>query len=103
MNIQELKPKLIRSLSVAGKVAIIIAALSIGFAFGQVYRSYQDRAQSKVQEIHTPTTTSVAINERGEMLIIDRSSGKYELYTDSIGDMIFNLYANKLYSTAAEQ
>jgi hypothetical protein len=102
MNIQELKPKAIHYLTIAGKVAIIVVSLMVGFGFGKIYKSYQDRSTTTVQKIHTPSTTSVAINERGEMLIIDRSSGKYELYNDSIGEMVFNLYANKLYNNVAE-
>ena len=40
---------------------------------------------------------SVAINERNELMLIDRRNGKYEIYQDSTGMQIFNLYANKLY------
>jgi hypothetical protein len=102
MNIQELKPTAIYYLTITGKVAIILASLAIGFVFGQIYKSHQDKSVDKAQEIHTLKTTSVAINERGEMLIIDRFSGKYEIYNDSIGETVFNLYANKLYNTTTE-
>ena len=42
--------------------------------------------------------TSVAINERGELMMIDRKNGAYTLYDAPVGDMIFKLYANRIYS-----
>jgi len=31
-------------------------------------------------------------------MIIDRRNGEYEIYQDSTGIQIFNLYANKMYN-----
>ena len=42
--------------------------------------------------------TSIAINERNELMIIDRSTGMYEVYESKIGNTIFSLYANQMYS-----
>ena len=43
------------------------------------------------------STTSIAVNERGEVMIIDRKTGSYEVYADSVGKMIFDLYAGRMY------
>jgi len=40
---------------------------------------------------------STAIDERGELLIINRSDGTYKIYSDSVCNGIFNLKANKIY------
>ncbi len=40
---------------------------------------------------------STAIDERGELLIINRSDGTYKIYSDSVCTGIFNLKANKIY------
>ena len=44
----------------------------------------------------TMSETSVSINERGELLIIDRNTGEYEIFEDSIGMAIFTLYARDI-------
>jgi hypothetical protein len=51
-----------------------------------------------MQEPKKSETTSVAINERGELMVIDRKGGAYTLYDATVGDMIFKLYANRIYS-----
>jgi hypothetical protein len=42
--------------------------------------------------------TSVAVNERGELMLIDRKNGTFQIYQDSVGQIIFKMYANKMYS-----
>ena len=88
----------------AGKIAIIAIAMVFGFIVGDVYHRITDRDKEStsnvvnLKNVHKIKTTSVAINERNELLIIDRESGTYEIYQDSIGTMVFSLYAGKIYS-----
>jgi hypothetical protein len=85
----------------AGKIGIIVIAMAIGFFAGDVYhrinRSEKEKSvpMSK-KKIHTLVETSIAINERSELLIIDRQNGEYEIYQDSVGQMIFRLYASQM-------
>ena len=48
----------------------------------------------QVQKIES---TSIAINDRGELMVIDRQTGKYLLFQDSVGQQIFNQYASRIY------
>ena len=50
----------------------------------------------------TLTEISIAINESDQLLIIDKQTGEYVVYQDSIGKTIFYLYANKMYKSEAE-
>lgn len=85
-------------LSALSKVAIVIIALATGFAAGNLYYRYSNSLQAKMmQKARTQDETSIAINERGEIMVIDRKSGCYEIYSDSVGKMIFDLYASKIY------
>ena len=43
---------------------------------------------------------SLAIDERNNLLIIKKSDGTYTTYQDSIGYMIFNLYAKNIWGQA---
>lgn len=94
----------------AGKIAIIASAMVFGFIVGDVYHRITNQEKENasnvvnLKNVHRLSGTSVAINERSELLIIDRETGTYEIYQDSIGTMIFSLYAGKIYSnTVATQ
>jgi hypothetical protein len=50
-----------------------------------------------MQNAHKSDETSVAVNERGELMIIDRKTGAYTLYENGLGQSIFNIYANRIY------
>ena len=86
-------------LKTAGKVTIIVVAMTVGFISGEIYHNYQTHIKmSNMQAPKNAEITSVAINERGELMMIDRKNGAYTLYDAPVGDMIFKLYANRIYS-----
>lgn len=85
----------------AGKIGVIVIAMAIGFFAGDVYHKILDKEDEKPipmaqKKIHSISETSIAINERNELLIIDRQSGSYEIYQDSVGSVIFRLYASQM-------
>ena len=49
-------------------------------------------------KVRTYSEVSTAITERGELIIIDRKSGYYTIYSDSVSMGIFNLNASRLYN-----
>jgi hypothetical protein len=68
-----------------------------GFFIGHysyIVRSYDTKPKAVMR---TMKDVSVAINESNEVLIIDRASGRFETYSDSVGTSIFKLYAAKMY------
>jgi hypothetical protein len=83
---------------------IVVVALVLGFFIG--YYSYivqsaqvKEPARNPYTNVKSPGQISVAINDANEMLVIDRNSGEYEVYSDSVGIMIFKLYAGKIYQS----
>lgn len=98
--------KIKAALSHAGKIAIIVLAMAIGFIACDVYHRIadvkKDKAPMDLKIVHQLKGTSIAINERSELLIIDRQLGTYEIYQDSIGKVIFNLYASSMYNAVTK-
>jgi hypothetical protein len=95
---KEASAKALKFLSTVSKVAIIVVAMGTGFAAGSLYSRYTNNVNGqKMQETHTQDETSVAINERGEIMLVDRKTGTYQMYSDTVGKMIFDLYASKIY------
>lgn len=102
--LKELKTKLKNAAITAGKVTIILASMAIGFGISQLYTFYsKDSKPEQAAQIGFGvglSKTSIAINERSELMIIDRETGKYTVYSDSVGRSIFNLYASQFYAKA---
>ena len=80
-----------------GSIIVIAAAMAIGFLIGYCY--WIAFAKATVQkEALKLNSVSIAVNDRGELMIIDRMNGVYSIYQDSVGQEIFNLYATKKYN-----
>jgi hypothetical protein len=86
------------ALNKIGKATVIIAAIAIGFISGDIYNNYKNHTKmSSMQNARKTAETSVAVNERGELMVIDRKTGTYTLYENGLGQAIFNIYANRIY------
>lgn len=81
-----------------GNLLVLVVALVAGGIIGYYYHHFtKTRDVIALDNVRSIKTTSVALNERGELMMIDRSTGKYIIYQDSVGTAIFNMYANKIY------
>lgn len=82
-----------------GNIVIVAIAMIAGFVIGYYYWIMMNQTKaSPLSNINPLMRTSVAINERSELLIINRANGTYSVYQDSVGLMIFNLYAANKYN-----
>ena len=82
--------------------AIIVGALGVGFVIGRFTQTYPPSKESNpYQAIHSIKNISIAVNESNELMLIDRNTGKYQLYSDSIGVAIFKMYSNRIYQNAS--
>jgi predicted negative regulator of RcsB-dependent stress response len=79
-----------------GTIIVIAAAMVIGFLIGYYYW-YMSVKTSIQKKPKTLNTVSIALNDRSELMIIDRVNGVYTIYQDSVGLEIFNLYASQKY------
>ena len=76
----------------------LLLVLAVGFFVGKTY------VELKPEEKDPLTTQSVdkvsiAVDESNQILIINRETGEYQIYSDSVGITIFKMYANRIYST----
>jgi hypothetical protein len=95
MKNQEIRSKIKDYMVKLGRVFFFILSVILGYSVCEIYhRTKIDPSVSK--GVKNISETSVAINERGEMMIIDRKTGDYSIYQDSVGKSIFTLYANSI-------
>ena len=50
----------------------------------------------------SPAEISVAVNESNDLLLIDKKTGKYKVYTEDLGLTIFKMYAKKIRQQATD-
>lgn len=90
-----------------GKLITLVLIFAFGYICSDVYHRISNPQKEEVVSVSKETKKigkiSVAINERNELMIIDRTNGSYEIYQDSIGRCIFNLYARGLQSKYENQ
>lgn len=80
--------------------AILIGALVIGFQIGKYFeknRSLSKEEKNPYSKAFSPEEISIAVNEGNELILIERKTGKYIVYSDEIGMTIFKMYTNRIY------
>jgi hypothetical protein len=81
-------------------VVILVAVSSAAFKLGQMYQATRTEKTKVVENPYahafTPEELSIAVNESNELLMIERATGKYIVYSDEIGQTIFEMYANRI-------
>lgn len=84
--------------------ALLVVALTLGYFIGFYVHSYKSRDEkvavdnNPYHNIKYPNTLSAAVDDANGLLLIDRATGEYQVYSDSVGIMIFKLYASKIYA-----
>lgn len=78
-----------------GKVLLFVIAICFGYGVCELYH-FTIKEPEVAKQPQTIKQTSVAINERGELMLINRKTGDYTIYQDSVGESIFNLYASQI-------
>ena len=89
-----------RSLKPIVNIVILVSVATAAFKLGQNYQSSKkEEAQVENPYAHafSPEEISIAVNESNELIMIERATGKYIVYSDKIGQTIFGMYANRIH------
>lgn len=89
-----------RSLKPIVNVIVLAAVAMAAFKLGQTYQSSKkDESIIENQYAHafSPKEVSIAVDEANELIIIERATGRYIVYSDTIGRTIFGMYANRIH------
>lgn len=99
---ETLKEKLKTVLKQFSNYLLIVLTLVAGFVIGYYYDIIKDSFNSESVQVTTVKRDEVklAIDENNNLLVIKKTDGSYTVYQDSIGFMIFNLYAKNIWGSA---
>jgi hypothetical protein len=94
------KSRFKRLASSTGRIVVITVSIGIGFICGEYYMKSKSTKTNNVpmdfKNIRKIEETSIAINERDELMIINRKTGKYEMYDSGVGKVVFRMYASQM-------
>jgi hypothetical protein len=102
MSLKITKENLMPLAKKIGGYAMIAILVVLSFYAGRKTADYppKELAESKNPYSHAfdKHEISIAVNENNELLLIEKKTGEYILYSNSIGMTIFQMYANKIYN-----
>ena len=78
-------------------IAIVASVATASFKLGAKYgNSEKKEVDNPYAHAFSPEEISIAVNEGNELIMIERATGKYIVYSDKIGQTIFSMYANRI-------
>jgi len=98
-TMKNLKAKLKNAFNHIFWVVVVSLSIGAGFAVGYYYDIINPKEPRKVSTLIHRSEITLAMDEHERLLVIDKQTGEYTVYADSIGKSIFNLYARKIWSS----
>ena len=98
------REKVMNLLKPAMNLIIVAAVGTVMFRLGIAYQANESKETTKVDNPYahafSPEEISIAVNESNELIMIERATGEYIVYSDQIGQTIFGMYANRIHQEA---
>jgi hypothetical protein len=80
-------------------VIAICISIGLGFVIGQNYhRLIPDEVPTFKIKYVKKSDINIAVDESNRLILIDNKNGDYVIYSDSIGNSIFNIYAKQIWN-----
>jgi hypothetical protein len=93
------KEKLIEIGKKISHYGVVLVLVISSFYVGRKSIDYPPKqAENPYSHAFSPQEVSIAVNESNELLLIEKKTGKYMVYSDAIGMNIFKMYAGRIYS-----
>jgi hypothetical protein len=97
MELSESKKQTIRTICY---FIAVFASLFTGYIIGRQVEKDVNKPKpfNPYTKIHTLNDISIAVNESNDLLMIEKKTGNYIIYSDSVGNCIFKMYVNRIYN-----
>jgi uncharacterized membrane protein len=93
VKLMEVGKRVINYVVVAG---LVTASFGVGNYMGKNQIVKKEVETNPYAHAFSPEEISIAVNENSELIMIERATGKYIVYSDKIGQTIFNMYVNRV-------
>jgi hypothetical protein len=99
------KESITKIIKPAVNVVVVVAVGTIMFKLGELHQSSKKeivKVENPYAHAFSPEEISIAVNESNELIMIERATGEYIVYSDQIGKTIFGMYANRIHQNAGK-
>lgn len=76
-------------------VTIVASTLIAGFGLGYYFQELKVKPKA-VNETILNKEVRIAVDSEDKLILMDRKTGQYVIYSDSVGRTIFKMYAQKI-------
>lgn len=84
-------------------VSFVVVSLFAGFYAGSAYNNEYGPKKPTINMIKVNRNqVNLALDEHNHLIIIDKKTGDYTVYQDSIGVAVFKLYARNIFSDTSK-
>ena len=78
-------------------IVVVASVATASFKLGAKYGTPEEKqVENPYAHAFSPEEISIAVNESNELIMIERATGEYIVYSDKIGQTIFGMYANRI-------
>jgi hypothetical protein len=99
---EEQKEKIKKFFNRFMNVTIVATTLVAGFGMGYYFQELK-RQPKAVNETILNKEVRIAIDSEDKLILMDRKTGGYTIYSDSVGKIIFKMYASKIMQPQVQQ
>jgi len=99
---EEQKEKIKKFFNRFMNVSIVVTTLIAGFGMGYYFQELKRQPQA-VNETILNREVRIAIDSEDKLIMMDRKTGSYTIYSDSVGKIIFKMYAGKIMQSQPQQ
>ena len=98
-TIQAVSQYVAKNAKTALNLIIVAAVATASFKLGAKYgnTTTDKKPSNPYAHAFSPKEISIAVNESRELIMIERATGTYIVYSDTIGQTIFNMYAARIH------
>lgn len=80
-------------------ISFVALSLTTGFLVGKFYTKKFAKKEPSIEMIKwRREEVNLALDENNRLIVIDKKTGNYTIYQDSIGISIFKLYARNIWT-----
>jgi hypothetical protein len=96
-----LNDKVKTSLKSAVNWMLVVATAISAFLLSYYFPKLKSLVTGEISAVEAlpPTVVSISVTDRGELLIMDRRTGKFNVYDESIGLNVFKAYGARITQT----
>ena len=99
---EEMIEKLSKTMKSLGNWILVVTVALSAFFLGYYYPKIKQTIVGEQKTFIVPKNSSqitVSVTDRGELMVMDRATGKFEIYDEAVGLNVFKSYGSRITQT----